>query len=560
MHSRAMLGYSRPAPEPPAPGREMGVSFPPPVGYYLPHQCPPAPSPPPPPVTAELENKELWEKFNAVGTEMILTKSGRRMFPEFSVSLSGLEPHSLYTLCVQAVPDGETRYKWRDGAWSASGRAEPGPPTRLYVHPESPAPGHRWMDRPISFNKVRLTNNTLNQNGQIVLQSMHRYLLRLFVIPTSCHGSHPQAAATIAFPETAFIAVTSYQNPRLSLLKIEENPFAKGIKYFKTQQESYTQRKRVCRPSQSGERSPGSKKSKECAEELRPISRDSTAERQPVTRDSTAERQPVTRDSAAERQPVTRDSTAERQPLTRDSTAERQPVTRDSAQERQPVTRDSTAERQPVTRDSTAERQPFTRDSTAERQPLTRDSTAERQPVTRDSVQERQPVTRDTTAERQPVTRDSTAERQPVTRDSTAERQPVTRADRRGDRSRGGDSPSAEIKEETSPAVDIAVKWGAVMQRQPWGSPSAGSPLRASPYSPSQCVMGHRFAFQYPQGFPPTLSGSPPGSPCCPFIVPSWMAPPNRFSPTFSGLHPQLWQQVIPPPWYLPTHPSSMGL
>ncbi|KAM5151709.1 T-box protein VegT-A-like [Mantella aurantiaca] len=203
-------------------------------------------------MNARLENKDLWEKFNSVGTEMILTKNGRRMFPEFSVSLSGLDQHRHYSLCVQAVPEGENRYKWRDGIWSRSGRAEPGPPTRLYLHPESPAPGHRWMERPVCFNKIRLTNNTLSQGGQIVLQSMHRYSLRLYIIPTSNGGSPPRAANAMSFPETSFIAVTSYQNPKLSLLKIEENPFAKGIKYFKHQQESHTPKKRICRPEQNG--------------------------------------------------------------------------------------------------------------------------------------------------------------------------------------------------------------------------------------------------------------------------------------------------------------------
>ncbi|XP_072273330.1 T-box protein VegT-like [Pyxicephalus adspersus] len=212
------------------------------------------------------------------------------MFPEFSVSLSGLDPHRLYSLCVQAVPEGENRYKWKEGVWSRSGRAEPGPPTRLYLHPESPAPGHRWMERPVCFNKIRLTNNTLSQGGQIVLQSMHRYSLRLFIIPTSNGGSPHRPATSVTFPETSFIAVTSYQNPKLSLLKIEENPFAKGIKYFKNQQESHTPKKRLCRPEQDD---PGTecKRFKESArvpaspaggdtEESRAVSSEETEEKQ----------------------------------------------------------------------------------------------------------------------------------------------------------------------------------------------------------------------------------------------------------------------------------------
>ncbi|KAG8431213.1 hypothetical protein GDO86_019239 [Hymenochirus boettgeri] len=238
------------------------------VGYYLPSHCCPPTGPPHSPVqvSAQLENRELWERFNSVGTEMILTKSGRRMFPEFSVSLSGLDPHLHYTLCVQALPEGDARYKWRNGTWSKSGRVEPGPPTRLYMHPESPAPGHRWMDRPISFSKIRLTNNTLSQGGQIVLQSMHRYCLRLFVIPTTSQRSHSGGVMSFTFPETSFIAVTSYQNPKLSLLKIEENPFAKGIKFFKSQQESLSPQKRFCSSDLSENKSSGIKKCKESAD------------------------------------------------------------------------------------------------------------------------------------------------------------------------------------------------------------------------------------------------------------------------------------------------------
>ncbi|XP_056392942.1 T-box-containing protein TBX6L-like [Hyla sarda] len=234
---------------------------------------------------------------------MILTKNGRRMFPELSVSLSGLDPHTLYSLCVQAVPDGENRYKWRDGAWNMSGRAEPGPPTRLYLHPESPAPGHRWMERPICFNKIRLTNNTLSQGGQIVLQSMHRYYLRLYVIPTSGNGAHPRPASSISFSETSFIAVTSYQNPKLSLLKIEENPFAKGIKYFKSQQEHNTPRKKQNRTGIDEDGSPECKRHKESAAEMTSPDRDIRGEGPLVVDEDTEERHErlsVSEESAAE--------------------------------------------------------------------------------------------------------------------------------------------------------------------------------------------------------------------------------------------------------------------
>lgn len=38
-------------------------------------------------VGAALEARPLWEEFHHLGTEMIVTKAGRRMFPTFQVSL-----------------------------------------------------------------------------------------------------------------------------------------------------------------------------------------------------------------------------------------------------------------------------------------------------------------------------------------------------------------------------------------------------------------------------------------------------------------------------------------
>ncbi|XP_078509241.1 uncharacterized protein LOC144769112 [Lissotriton helveticus] len=190
-------------------------------------------------VTATLENKAQWEKFLAVGTEMILTKGGRRMFPEFSVSVCGLDPNATYVLSVEAVPTDDHRYKWHSGGWQRNGKGEAHLPARLYIHPEAPATGQHWMAGPVSFSKLKVTNNMLDQGGHLILHSMHRYTLCLCLVCTSESGGCLGAAAVcFNFPETSFIAVTSYQNEKLSQLKIEENPFAKGIKEFKSHRDS----------------------------------------------------------------------------------------------------------------------------------------------------------------------------------------------------------------------------------------------------------------------------------------------------------------------------------
>ena len=38
---------------------------------------------------------------------------------------------------------------------------------RLYVHPDSPASGAHWMTSDVTFNKVKLTNNNMDQHGHV---------------------------------------------------------------------------------------------------------------------------------------------------------------------------------------------------------------------------------------------------------------------------------------------------------------------------------------------------------------------------------------------------------
>uniref|UniRef100_A0A8C8FM04 T-box domain-containing protein n=1 Tax=Oncorhynchus tshawytscha TaxID=74940 RepID=A0A8C8FM04_ONCTS len=180
-----------------------------------------------------LHERELWEKFHEVGTEMIITKAGRRMFPSFKVKVTGLNPKTKYILLMDVVPADDHRYKFADNKWSVTGKAEPAMPGRLYVHPDSPATGAHWMRQLVSFQKLKLTNNHLDPFGHIILNSMHKYQPRIHIVKADENngfGSKNTAFCTHVFPETAFIAVTSYQNHKITQLKIENNPFAKGFR------------------------------------------------------------------------------------------------------------------------------------------------------------------------------------------------------------------------------------------------------------------------------------------------------------------------------------------
>ncbi|CAG9770877.1 unnamed protein product [Ceutorhynchus assimilis] len=188
--------------------------------------------------SAILEMKHLWDEFYSLGTEMIVTKAGRRMFPTFQVKLCGLDLHSEYMLMMDFVPvdDKRYRYAFHSSSWVVAGKADPVSPPRIHVHPDSPATGAQWMKQTVSFDKLKLTNNQLDDNGHIILNSMHRYQPRFHVVylppkntPNSEENSN-ENFKTFVFPETSFTAVTAYQNHRITQLKIASNPFAKGFR------------------------------------------------------------------------------------------------------------------------------------------------------------------------------------------------------------------------------------------------------------------------------------------------------------------------------------------
>ncbi|XP_046723962.1 T-box-containing protein TBX6L-like isoform X2 [Silurus meridionalis] len=179
----------------------------------------------------KLEYSELWKSFHDIGTEMVITKSGRRMFPYCNVSVSGLVPYAKYVIMVDMVPVDNSRYKWNNEQWEVAGKAEPQPPCRTYVHPDSPALGSHWMKQSISFLKLKLTNNPLDQRGHIILHSMHRYQPRFHVVQADdLYSVRWRVFQTFTFPETTFTAVTVYQNTKITKLKIDHNPFAKGFR------------------------------------------------------------------------------------------------------------------------------------------------------------------------------------------------------------------------------------------------------------------------------------------------------------------------------------------
>lgn len=185
-------------------------------------------------IKVTLDNNSMWNEFFRCRTEMILTKQGSRMFPYCRFRISGLEPTKQYSLIMDIQPVDNSRYKWTGQNWQVAGRADRHVKNQTFAHPESPSTGQCWMQNPVSFYKLRLTNDISNQEGNIILHVMHRYLPRLHVIQSDkaakdikLNGPH---VVTFTFPQTEFMAVTAYQNSRFAQLKVDYNPFAKGLK------------------------------------------------------------------------------------------------------------------------------------------------------------------------------------------------------------------------------------------------------------------------------------------------------------------------------------------
>ncbi|KFM74503.1 T-box transcription factor TBX20, partial [Stegodyphus mimosarum] len=194
-------------------------------------------------VEAILETKDLWEKFFELGTEMIITKTGRRMFPTLRISFTGIDTSvssAKYAVLLDIVPVDQKRYRYayHRSSWLVAGKADPPSPARLYTHPDSPFSADQLRKQVVSFEKVKLTNNEMDKQGHIVLNSMHKYQPRIHLVRLrqDSHNSpiisdlEQERFRTYIFPETVFTAVTAYQNQLITKLKIDSNPFAKGFR------------------------------------------------------------------------------------------------------------------------------------------------------------------------------------------------------------------------------------------------------------------------------------------------------------------------------------------
>ena len=91
------------------------------------------------------------------------------MFPTLRFSVTGADPKASYLVLMDIIPvdDKRYRYAYHRSTWLVSGKADPPAPTRLCMHPDAPFTGEQLMKQPLSFEKVKLTNNEMDEQGHV---------------------------------------------------------------------------------------------------------------------------------------------------------------------------------------------------------------------------------------------------------------------------------------------------------------------------------------------------------------------------------------------------------
>ncbi|MEQ2219227.1 hypothetical protein XENOCAPTIV_014529, partial [Xenoophorus captivus] len=150
-----------------------------------------------------------------------------RMFPSVRVKVRNLDPCQQYYVAMDVMPVDSKRYRYvyHSSQWMVAGNTDHSCISpRLYVHPDSPCTGETWMRQVISFDRVKLTNNEMDDKGHVILQSMHKYKPRVHIIQhdprmdlSQIQSLPAEGVNTFSFPETEFTTVTAYQNQQCDI-------------------------------------------------------------------------------------------------------------------------------------------------------------------------------------------------------------------------------------------------------------------------------------------------------------------------------------------------------
>ncbi|KNC84873.1 hypothetical protein SARC_02912 [Sphaeroforma arctica JP610] len=187
-------------------------------------------------VALELCRPKIWQKLHTETTEMIVNESGRQMSPPISVRISGLEKSTSYAIWVHFQRDGNAwtwcpqEMKWKvNDVDDTINEPIDHPQMELYCHQWITAPGDKWMEKPISFQNLRLTSD-LKNTRDVFLYPNHRYTPVVYLV--ALDGQQMITNSPVSFfplDLAQFICSKSYRNRKMACLKIELNPRSRKI-------------------------------------------------------------------------------------------------------------------------------------------------------------------------------------------------------------------------------------------------------------------------------------------------------------------------------------------
>ncbi|KNC71854.1 hypothetical protein SARC_15599 [Sphaeroforma arctica JP610] len=116
----------------------------------------------------------------------------------------------------------------------------------VYNHPWITASGKKLMEDPISFDKLRLTNDPKNKT-HVLLVPFRKYIPTVYVAPVAVGGGSGEMRMDgdvnfFRIEMAEFISSSAYHNPRMAALKIETNPMAKSQRNLRKNQKLQQQR------------------------------------------------------------------------------------------------------------------------------------------------------------------------------------------------------------------------------------------------------------------------------------------------------------------------------
>ncbi|CAD6198470.1 unnamed protein product [Caenorhabditis auriculariae] len=180
------------------------------------------------PITATLLTEEMWRECDRLGNEMIVSKSGRSLFPRLCYKLGNMDPNASYSigLSLSLCSERVFIYSREHENWLETNRGANQHVASTVWGSAAALKGEDWMKTPLMFS-VHLSNSTEEvAEKTLPIHSRHMYNPVLTIYRESPQGLLPVSVFEFSF--TKFISTTTYQNQNILNFKVANNKYSRG--------------------------------------------------------------------------------------------------------------------------------------------------------------------------------------------------------------------------------------------------------------------------------------------------------------------------------------------